>query len=330
MEYSAYILGFGASLGDFVFNTFSSVDIDNNNLIGLEPVNFSNHIKKKRDLNNMSESQCLLVNVSGEAIKTSVFKDRPEMLAKANIYTVCSIGERDLKIDGNIRQAYEKNLSSLNNEVSRLRPTQLLMELPNLYSANIAIVLDLCGESLTFIGEHTASFQALTHAIEHTRTANISPLSLVGGVSNGCRAIIKESICNSMHSIGEGHKFAKASASILISTSEEHRDAAVAHVSYIGSIDEDLLKMQVKNPKYTSCLLATELKTPDDSSFDFITSDHGAKVVNITKRFGYFAEASLCFQLALALALLKRQPEGCFFVACQMLDGRYQTYEISK
>ncbi|WP_210796039.1 beta-ketoacyl synthase N-terminal-like domain-containing protein [Pseudoalteromonas ostreae] len=330
MIYNAYILGVGASLENEIFNTFSDINLDNDRLIGLEQIQYSNYIKKKRDLNNMSESQRLLAAAAGEAITTSVLSEQPEALENANIYTVCSIGERDVKVDERSKLAWTQDPASVNAEIARLRPTQLLMELANLYSANISILFNMCGESLTFIGEQNAASQAFKHAIEHSRTATESSLSLVGGVSNGSREIIKESINQSVNCIAQGRKFAKASASTLISTNEIHRDIAVAQVSFLGSYDESSLLKQMDAPHYISCLLTTELTMDIDSSLDLITEGDGSRIVNLTKRFGYLAEASLSFQFALAVVLLNKYSEKRFLVACQMVDGRYQTYEISK
>lgn len=331
MIYNAYILGVGASLENEIFNTFSDINIDNDRLIGLEQIQYSNYIKKKRDLNNMSESQCLLVAASGEAINTSPFSTQPEVLENANIYTVCSIGERDVKVDERTKLAWTQDVSTVNAEIARLRPTQLLMELANLYSANISILFNICGESLTFIGEQSGASQAFKHAIEHTLTATESPISLVGGVSNGSREIIAEAIAHSVNSIAEGRKFAKASATTLISTSEAHRDIAVAKVSLLGSYDDEAALLEkINEPQYASCLVTTELTTDVEGSLDSITEGDGTKIINLTKRFGYLAEASLSFQFALAVVLLNKQPEKHFLVACQMIDGRYQTYEISK
>ncbi|MDR6715183.1 3-oxoacyl-(acyl-carrier-protein) synthase [Pseudomonas hunanensis] len=139
-------------------------------------------VSKVRDLNAMGPGQKMLVCAAGMALEDAGLQG--DARQSCDLYMAAKIGERNDAVDAAILAGAGRDDFDINSELARLRPTHFLAELPNLYAANIAMLLALKGESLTFVGEAAASVQAVIHALEKLgsgRTNNV----LAGGVFNG-------------------------------------------------------------------------------------------------------------------------------------------------
>lgn len=146
-------------------------------------------VTKVRDLNAMGNGQKMLVCAAGLALEEAGLD--VEARQPCDLYMAAKIGERNDAVDAAILEGAERASFDINQELARLRPTHFLAELPNLYAANIAMLLALKGESLTFVGEAAASAQAMIHAVEKLATKRTSSV-LVGGVFNGDQSMHDE------------------------------------------------------------------------------------------------------------------------------------------
>lgn len=327
----AYILGAGIVTQSGVANSNDNTTIDKLSLNGLRVREDEMHIKKKRDYNNMSESQKMMVVSAGEAIASFLKPDNHEIINDSGIFVACSIGERDDGVDLKVKSAScEGNVEGINLELARSKPTQLLMELPNLFSANISIILGLCGESATFIGENSASVNAFNYALEGLTSKNSYSSCLVGGVFNGGRNILKEALENSTNTLSPFEGLGTVASSVFLTNRDDEKGNAVASVDYHGVWDEEQIKMQVANANPNVVCLADELGSKKTLNIEDMSEL--VEVINITKEFGYLAEATLPFQISFCIMYAKQLAlkEGLSaLIICQIVGDNYAAYTIN-
>ncbi len=143
-------------------------------------------IPNQTDRRVMSESMQAAVYAAGLALNRANLT--PDERKDTDIIVSFSGGERDETIDNEMLCQYNtENIHTPNlNELlmTHVRPTLFLKQLPNLLTANIAILHGTTGNSLTLMGEETAGAQAIQIAYQRILSGKTERV-LVGSVSIG-------------------------------------------------------------------------------------------------------------------------------------------------
>ena len=156
----------------------------------MAPMSFDKQIAKKSDQRQMETWQRVGVYAAGLALSEAGIAGNAELLDHTDMIVSAEGGERDIAVDTAIltgmRKA-EKRGTFLNEHLmSDLRPTLFLAQLPNMLAGNISLVHGVIGASRTFLGEESASLDAVRIA-QARIAAGQSELTLVGGAYHGTR-----------------------------------------------------------------------------------------------------------------------------------------------
>ncbi|WP_172681180.1 beta-ketoacyl synthase N-terminal-like domain-containing protein [Pseudomonas kilonensis] len=257
----------------------------------------SRYITKQRDINSMGLGQKMLVCAAGLALEDARLLGSD--LASYDIFMASKIGERNKDVDAAIIQAAKTGTLDINAELSRLRPTHFLAELPNLYSANISIVFGAKGESVTFVGEASASVQAVTHAIEKLSSGQAHH-SIVGGVFNGDQEIHDEYVASINRCGSTPIVFGSAATCMVLGSVPTD---AIAGISRLERFDlKNLAEIIIENE--VSAVSASFHPGISPPAYWF-PEDVGVVGVNIADYFGSLFESTLPTQVLFSLLHFK-------------------------
>ena len=121
---------------------------------------------------------------AGRALGQAGLKGDAARLPDVDLLMAACEGERDERLDQEIfaaEAAAEDPALARSLKLSKsLRPSLFLAQLPNLYAANISIVHEVTGSSVTFIGEESAGFNAVRTGVKRIRRGR-GRLVLAGG-----------------------------------------------------------------------------------------------------------------------------------------------------
>jgi len=156
----------------------------------LGPISFDKQIPKKGDQRQMEMWQRIGVYTAGLALDDAGLAGKHDLLDHTDMIIAAIGGERDVPVDTAIlagARKTDKPRVFLNERLMNdLRPTLFLAQLPNLLAGNISIVHGVVGSSRTFLGEESASVDAVRIAQARV-AAGQSEVTLVGGSSYGSR-----------------------------------------------------------------------------------------------------------------------------------------------
>jgi 3-oxoacyl-[acyl-carrier-protein] synthase II len=158
----------------FVIHPIAALDLDK-------------QIPKKGDQRQMEAWQRIGTYAAGLALDSAGVKGNAELLARMDMIVAAGGGERDAAVDAMILSGLrnsDRPEAFLNERLMNdLRPTLFLAQLSNLVAGNISIVHGVTGSSRTFMGEESASVDAIR--VAHARiAAGQSEIALVGGSAN--------------------------------------------------------------------------------------------------------------------------------------------------
>lgn len=196
------------------------------------------YLKKKSELRSLGEGQQLTCFAAGKALDDAKLSGNKELLEKTAIIVACSVGERCDEVDQSILDACSTNKNSefnYNNILSELRPSLFLMQLPNLYAANISIIHGVKGSSLTFMGEESAGVDAIEVGIGKIKSGQ-EDIVLVGGSFNANQKYLytyygaANRLANTYDAENEDKMILGSSASFLVLESEKHAKSRGANL----------------------------------------------------------------------------------------------------
>ncbi|QXI32366.1 beta-ketoacyl synthase N-terminal-like domain-containing protein [Pseudomonas promysalinigenes] len=287
--------------------------------VPLPSVALDRFVTKVRDINAMGAGQKMLVCAAGLALEEAGLS--AESRATCDLYMAAKIGERNDAVDNSIFAAAAAGTLDINQELARLRPTHFLAELPNLYAANIAILLGLKGESLSFVGEAAASVQAFIHALEKLGAGRTSRV-LAGGVFNGDQRIHDEYLAGpDSDRLGV---FGTAASCMLLDTEPS---SALASLRRGGPVTQAQVRDRLQECEATlvavhgfaagqGWLAALNLPVP---------------VLDVQQMMGQLHEATLPAQIYLAAQALRRQAAGGHrraLLLTQIARDRYESFVL--
>jgi 3-oxoacyl-[acyl-carrier-protein] synthase II len=156
----------------------------------IAPMSFDKQIAKKSDQRQMETWQRVGVYAAGLALTEAGIAGKAELLDHTDMIVSAEGGERDIAVDTAILTGMRKaeHPGAFLNErlMSDLRPTLFLAQLPNMLAGNISLVHGVIGASRTFLGEESASLDAVRIA-QARIAAGQSEVTLVGGAYHGAR-----------------------------------------------------------------------------------------------------------------------------------------------
>ncbi len=142
-------------------------------------------IPRHSDRRAMDKNMQAAVYVAGKALDMAGLKQDQNRIKDTDMIICFLGGARDEAVDQQIFNECiaQNNKDAVFNEMlmKKVRPTLFLGQLPNLLSANIAIVHGTTGHSLTLMGEEIASAQAVQIAYQRIISGKAKRV-LVGGV----------------------------------------------------------------------------------------------------------------------------------------------------
>ncbi|NIF27258.1 hypothetical protein F3J44_12850 [Pantoea sp. Tr-811] len=276
-------------------------------------------VTKVRDINAMGAGQKMLVCAAGLALEEAGVSG--DSRSTCDLYMSAKIGERNDSVDAAIFAAAADGVLDINQELARLRPTHFLAELPNLYAANIAILLGLKGESLSFVGEAAASVQAVIHALEKLASARTSQM-LVGGVFNGDQAMHDEYLAGpDAERLGI---FGTAACCMVLDAESQ---GALAGLRRTGPVTQGQVAERVQQCEAN--MLVVHGFTAGHSWLPAL--DVEVPVLDVQRMMGQLHEATLPVQVYLAAQALREQaPEGHrrALLVTQIARERYETFVL--
>jgi 3-oxoacyl-[acyl-carrier-protein] synthase II len=154
------------------------------------PLDWDKQIPKKSEQRQMENWQRLGVYAAGLALDSAAAQQDPELKRRMHLLVAAGGGERDYAVDAQILSALpeaEDKAAFLNERLMNdLRPTLLLVQLPNLLAGSISIVHGVTAGSRSLMGEEQSGVEALR--IAHARiAAGEADAYLVGGAYNAER-----------------------------------------------------------------------------------------------------------------------------------------------
>jgi 3-oxoacyl-[acyl-carrier-protein] synthase II len=156
----------------------------------MAPMSFDKQIVKKSDQRQMETWQRVGVYAAGLALSEAGIAGNAELLDHTDMIVSAEGGERDIAVDTAIltgmRKAEQPRAYLNEHLMSDLRPTLFLAQLPNMLAGNISLVHGVIGASRTFLGEESASLDAVRIA-QARIAAGQSELTLIGGAYHGAR-----------------------------------------------------------------------------------------------------------------------------------------------
>lgn len=155
------------------------------------PLDWDRQIPKRSEQRQMENWQRLGVYAAGLALDSAGAKDDAGLKSRMHLLVAAGGGERDYAVDTQILSELPKVQDKgafLNERLTNdLRPTLLLVQLPNLLAGSISIVHGVTAGSRSFMGEEQSGVEALR--IAHARVAaGEADIYLVGGGYNAERA----------------------------------------------------------------------------------------------------------------------------------------------
>lgn len=136
----------------------------------------------KTEQRAMGQSMLAAVFAAGRALAGAGLKGDAERLAETQILSAGRCADRDDALDERVLAEAGDGGAAANRQLREgLRPSLFLAQLPNLISANIAIVHAVTGRSQTFIGEEAAGVEAIATALDRL-THRETVRCLAGGV----------------------------------------------------------------------------------------------------------------------------------------------------
>ena len=154
------------------------------------PLEWDRQIPKKSEQRQMETWQRLGVYAAGLALESAGAADDADLKSRMHLVVAAGGGERDCSVDEQILSALPQaaDKDALLNErlMNDLRPTLLLVQLPNLLAGSISIVHGVTAGSRTFMGEEQSGIQALRSAHARIAAGEIEA-ALVGGSLNAER-----------------------------------------------------------------------------------------------------------------------------------------------
>lgn len=281
------------------------------------------YITKKRDINSMGLGQKLLVCAAGLALEDGGLLGTD--ISDCDIYMASKIGERNDEVDTAIIAGASRADLDINTELARLRPTHFLAELPNLYSANIAMMFGAKGESVTFVGEASASVLAVTHAIEKLSSGQATR-SIVGGVFNGAQKIHDEYQA-SIKARAETREFTFGCAATCLVLSRDS-EGAIAKLRRVEQFNFDDLAKQVRESE--AMAVSVSLHPGADLPSGWTAEVLKVPVLDIAHYLGSVFEATLPTQVLLSLLYFKKtlepQPGQRVLLIAQVGHARFEAF----
>ncbi|ETR76987.1 3-oxoacyl-ACP synthase [Afipia sp. P52-10] len=218
-------------------------------------MSFDAQIPKKSDQRQMALCQRIGTYAAGLALQSAALKDDKERLARMDMVTTTTGGERDVAVDSavlsGIRSADDPAQFLNQRLTSDLRPTFFLGQLPNLLAGNIAIVHGVTGSARTLVGEEAAGVDAVKIAAARVASGQ-GDLVLVGASCNGSRKDLLLHIVMSGHarsgelrpvfdraSSGGGMALGSIGAFLVLEAAEHARARGVRPVARLARVVSD-------------------------------------------------------------------------------------------
>jgi 3-oxoacyl-[acyl-carrier-protein] synthase II len=205
----------------------------------LADIAFDKQIPKKSDQRQMALCQRIGTYAAGLALQSAGLKDDKARLARMDMVTTTTGGERDVAVDSAVlteMRGADDPARVLNQRLmSDLRPTFFLGQLPNLLAGNIAIVHGVTGSARTLLGEESAGIDAVKLAAARVASGQ-SELVLVGAACNGSRKDLL------LHMVMSGHALAGELRPVF---EREHNGGGMA----LGSIGAFLVLEQAQHAR---------------------------------------------------------------------------------
>jgi len=276
-------------------------------------------VTKARDVNAMGAGQKMLVCAAGLALEEAGVSG--DSRSTCDLYMAAKIGERNDVVDAAIFAAAPHEAFDINLHLARLRPTHFLAELPNLYAANIAILLGLKGESLSFVGEAAASVQAVIHALEKLGTRRTSQI-LAGGVFNGDQQLHDEYLAGpDAERLGV---FGTAACCMLL---DREPLGALASLRRGGPVGQEQVAERLRQCE--AGLLVVHGFAAQQGWIP--TLDVEVPVLDVQRMMGQLHEATLPVQIYLAAQALRRQAPARHrraLLLTQIARERYESFVL--
>lgn len=228
----------------------------------LADIAFDAQIPKKSDQRQMALCQRIGTYAAGLALDSAKLKDDKALLARMDMVTTTTGGERDLAVDSavlsGIGTAPDPGLFLNQRLMSDLRPTFFLGQLPNLLAGNIAIVHGVTGSARTLVGEEAAGIDAVKIAAARIASGQ-GDVVLVGAACNGTRkdlllhmAMSGHALKGDMHPVferaggGGGMALGSIGAFLVLESAEHARARGVQPIAKLARVVSDAAGSEAK------------------------------------------------------------------------------------
>ena len=328
-----YISGFSSYSNLGLIDHNSSLDLEvldkcnNKKFTTLPPYAEQAHVKKKSDANSMGPGQLLLAYATGNLLETlGVLAESVDLKNKFDIYVSTRGGERNESVDSSIFKANLEDNLDINVELQKLRPVHFLTELPNLFAANLSILYDFLGESITFMGEDVASVNSVNSSIEKISSGR-SDYVLNASVFNGDTGIHREfSELNSHQNMYRDVCFGSASTSILFSKKNAAITDPIASLTKCGDIKIDNIAQLIDSHGIDTVSISHSTRMTSDLLV--YLNNNVENVFNINEYIGNVFESALQIQIILSYLFCKNR-SAKILILCETFRDRFSGYILN-